>query len=96
MKVCFRTGDGLFYCCGTLDDANNLEYIQHPEAVFRWISDSWNEDNFVLNLSGVEVNHSCCMKRKLMLAMTRKILQWLQDNETQLQNIDYVNDGKLI
>ena len=27
-----------------------------------------------------------------MLAMTHKILQWLQDNEAQLQNIDYATD----
>ena len=27
-----------------------------------------------------------------MLAMTRKILQWLQDNEAQLQDIDYADD----
>ena len=26
-----------------------------------------------------------------MLAMTRKILQWLQDNEAQLQDIDYAD-----
>ena len=27
-----------------------------------------------------------------MLAMTRKVLQWLQDNEAQLQDIDYADD----
>ena len=32
------------------------------------------------------------MKRKLMLAMTRKILQWLQDNEAHLGDIDYADD----
>ena len=26
-----------------------------------------------------------------MLAMTRKILQWLRDNEAELQDIDYVD-----
>ena len=26
-----------------------------------------------------------------MLTMTRKILQWLQDNEAQLQDIDYAD-----
>ena len=26
-----------------------------------------------------------------MLAMTRKILQWLRDNEAQLQDIDYTD-----
>ena len=26
-----------------------------------------------------------------MLAMTHKILQWLQDNEAQLQDIDYAD-----
>ena len=35
--------------------------------------------------------HACCMKRNLILAMTRKILQWLHDNEAQLQDIDYAD-----
>ena len=26
-----------------------------------------------------------------MLAMTRKILQWLRDNEAELQDVDYVD-----
>ena len=30
-----------------------------------------------------------------MLAMTRKILQWLQDNEAQLQDIDYADEVDL-
>ena len=38
-------------------------------------------------------NQSCCVKRKLMLSMTCKILQCLQDNEARLQDIDYADDA---
>ena len=47
----------------------------------------------LLDCTQCTTNHSCCMKRKLMLAMTRKILQWLQDNEAQLQEIDYADES---
>ena len=41
--------------------------------------------------SGEPAHDRCHFKVKLMLAMTDKILQWLRDNEVQLQDIDYVD-----
>ena len=52
---------------------------------------SWMSGRLVYCVDCIAEN-GCCMKRKLMLAMTRKILQWLQDNEAQLQDIDYADD----
>ena len=49
------------------------------------------EDEFLLSCPNCTSIESCCMKKKLMLAMTRKIIQWLQDNEAQLQDIDYAD-----
>ena len=37
-------------------------------------------------------NHACYMQKKVVLAMTRKILRWLQGNVAQLQDIDYVDN----
>ena len=49
------------------------------------------EHIYLLDCTNCEVEYSCCMKRALMLAMTRKMLQWLRDNEAHLQDIDYAD-----
>ena len=53
---------------------------------------SWIDEGGRLNVcSGRPAHDRCRLKVKLMLAMTRKILQWLHDNEAQLQDIDYAD-----
>ena len=47
-----------------------------------------------------EIENSCCMKRKLILAMTNKILRWLKRNKGNIKDIDFndkciVGDKKL-
>ena len=48
----------------------------------------------IVDCTNCKVEHGCCMKQKLMLAMTRKILQWLKDNQADLQDIDYGDDTR--
>ena len=43
-----------------------------------------------------EVGRGCCKRRHLMLAMVKNILQWLNENKSQLQDIDFAHDVILI
>ena len=67
---------------------NNLESQLQQKEVLSWMG----MDSHLLDCSKCAADYGCCMKRKLMLAMTRKILQWLQDNKAQLQDIDYADN----
>ena len=62
------------------------EQLENKKIIESWMN------TVLLNCSGCIVEHSCCKKRKLMLAMTCKTLQWLQNNKAQLQDIDYSNN----
>ena len=45
-----------------------------------------------INKSQCDSESSYCVKRKLLHAITFKILDWLDNNKDQLQDIDYADD----
>ena len=48
-----------------------------------------------VNCTMCKFERGCCKRRKLMLAMVEKILQWLEDYKDKLQSIDFADDVKL-
>ena len=64
-----------------------LEYQLLQKEVRSWMS----AESHLLDCRKCTAVYGCCLKRKLMLAMTRNILQWLQGNKAQLQGIDYAD-----
>ena len=69
----------------------SLQLQLDRKKVYSWMDTVGGE---LIHCSSCEVDNSCCMKRKLILAVTRKILRWLHDNKAQLQDIDYADDGE--
>ena len=61
---------------------------------------SWflNEEvYFCSNIHGHDctVERGCCKRRRFMIAIVEKIISWLKNNESDLQDIDFADDVKL-
>ena len=42
------------------------------------------------------VESGCCKRRKLMMAMCERIIQWLQEHKDELEDIEYADDVDLL
>ena len=53
---------------------------------------SWFKWEYLHKFSLCKVERGCCKKRKLMLAMTSQILDWLKQHQHELSDIDFGDD----
>ena len=52
----------------------------------------YDEEKTILNCTDCRVERGCCKKRKLMLAMSSQILDWLKRHQQELADIDFGDD----
>ena len=52
----------------------------------------YSQDKFYLHCTDCRVERGCCKKRKLMLAMTSQILDWLKRHKQELSDVDFGDD----
>ena len=50
----------------------------------------------IVDCTRCEVERGCCKRRKLMMAMCERIIQWLQEHKDELEDIDYADDVDLL
>ena len=59
------------------------------------ISAWYNDRRCLLDCTNCEVERGCCKKRKLMMAMTSRCLDWLKRHQHELGDIDFGADDSV-
>ena len=95
LKACFlRVGKvktEIYECSTPHEVATTIYELLEAGLIEKYILSEYNDESPV-HCTSCEVERGCCKRRKLMLAMVEKILQWLKENKNNIQDIDFADD----
>ena len=88
----FFLKEEFFDCFTPYDVCTKIYELLHQYLNEKVVRSEYSNEFPIRCHNWCDVERGCCKRRKLMLAMVEKILQWLKENEHQLQDIDYAVD----